>query len=90
MVVPVAKIDIYTSYLTGKYNVWCMDNPVFDLIIGKVIEASKPYDPNPEWEAVLALGTRQQRIEGATPQPSLKVPDIVIDEMTITENKRLT
>lgn len=84
MVVPVAKIDIYTSYLTGKYNVWCIDNPVFDLIIGKVSEASKPYDPNPKWEAVLALGTRQQRIEGATPQPSLK------DEMTITENKRLT
>lgn len=35
-VVPVATIDIDSPYLTGKYNVWCMDNPVFDLIIGEV------------------------------------------------------
>lgn len=74
-VVPVAKVDItfYSSYLTGKYNIWCMDNPVFDLIFGKVSEARKPYDPYPEWEAVLALGTRQQRIEEALPHPFHKV-----------------
>lgn len=80
-VVPVAKIDIDSPYLTGKYNVWCMDNPVFDLIIGEVSEARKPYDPNPEWESVLAVETRQQRREKAKPQPPLKVPDIVVDDI---------
>lgn len=85
------KIVIISEWrhrMAGKYNIWCMDNPVFDLIIGKASEARKPYDTNPEWEAVLALGTRQQRLEGATPHPSLKVPDIVVDDIQPDDNYR--
>lgn len=80
-VVPVAKIDIDSPYLTGRYNVWYMDNPVFYLIIGEVSEARNPYDPNPEWESVLAVDTRQQRREKEKPHPPLKVPDIVVDDI---------
>jgi hypothetical protein len=79
--VPVAKVDIDSPYLTGKFDVWCMDNPVFDLIIGEVSNARKPHDPDPDWTPVLSVETRQQKRERAKPVPPLKVPEIVKDDI---------
>ena len=32
---PVAEIEIETPYYTGKVKAVCMDNPLYDVIIGK-------------------------------------------------------
>jgi hypothetical protein len=59
--VPLAKVYIDTPYVTGEFEVWCMENPVFDLIVGEVSNARKSHEPDPEWEptTVLAVETRQ-------------------------------
>jgi hypothetical protein len=77
--VPVAKVDIDSPYLTGKFDVWCMENPVCDLIIGEVSNARKLHDPDPDWTPVLSVVSRQQKREKTKPVPSLKVPEIVKD-----------
>lgn len=33
---PVAKINIDTPYLNGTVDAWCMESPIYDLIIGNV------------------------------------------------------
>ncbi|XP_062609261.1 uncharacterized protein LOC134271008 [Saccostrea cucullata] len=82
-VVPLAKVCIDSPYVTGECEVWCMENPVFDLIIGEVHDARKPHDPDPEWrpKTVLAVETRRQAREKKKPYPALRVPDIVKDDI---------
>ncbi|XP_062572173.1 uncharacterized protein LOC134234132, partial [Saccostrea cucullata] len=82
-VVPLAKVCIDSPYVKGEFEVWCMENPVFDLIIGEVHDARKPHDPDPEWrpKTVLAVETRQQAKEKTKPYPALRVPDIVKDDI---------
>ena len=75
LVVPVAKVFIDSPYASGEYEVWCMENPVFDLIIGEVDDARKPHDPDPFWkpQTVSAVETRQQVRNKQKPYPSLTV-----------------
>ncbi|XP_062590636.1 uncharacterized protein LOC134252230 [Saccostrea cucullata] len=83
IVVPVAKVVIDSPYVSGEYECWCMENPVFDLIIGEVENARKPHDPDPEWKpnTITAVETRQQVKEKQKKYKPLKVPDIVKDEI---------
>ncbi|KAK3088688.1 hypothetical protein FSP39_022429 [Pinctada imbricata] len=75
--VPVAMIMIDTPYLSGKYEAWCMQSPVYDLIIGNVKEVRSPGNPDPKWSPVQAVETRQQTKEKGKPPVKLKVPEIV-------------
>ena len=83
LVVPVAKVFIDSPYASGEYEVWCMENPVFDLIIGEVDDARKPHDPDPFWkpQTVSAVETRQQVRNKQKPCPSLTVPEIIQDDI---------
>ena len=47
---PVAMIEIDTPYLTGKVLAKCMENPVYDLIVGQGVGARDLTDSNPNWE----------------------------------------
>ena len=78
--VPVAIVSIDTPYLQGDYEVWCMENPVYDLIVGNVSEARPADKPDPEWQ-VSVVETRQQRRNKDKPYPALKVPDVIKDEI---------
>ena len=51
-----------STFASGEYEVWCIGNFVFDLIIGEVENARKPHDPDPYWkpQAVSTVETRQQ------------------------------
>lgn len=84
IVVPVAKVIIDSPYASGEYEVWCMDNPVFDLIIGEVDNARKPHDPDPEWKpnTVSTVETRKQVKDKQKAYPPLKVPEIVKEEIS--------
>ena len=77
--VPIAKIFVDTPYVVGEFDAWCMDQPVFDLIIGEVSGARKPHDPDPCWKPALAVQTRQQR--KGKPYVPLHVPDIIKDDI---------
>lgn len=50
IVVLVVKVIIDFFYVFGEYEVWCMDNFVFDLIIGEVDNVRKLYDLDLEWK----------------------------------------
>ncbi|XP_022095014.1 uncharacterized protein LOC110981615 [Acanthaster planci] len=44
--VPVASIDVDTPFFVGKVEALCMDNPLYDLIIGNVSGAREPHRPD--------------------------------------------
>ena len=62
--VPIAKVTVDTPYLKGDYEVMCMINPVFDLIIGNAHDSRAPSDPDPLWTAeVCSVLTRAHKLK---------------------------
>ena len=51
-----------STFASGEYEVWCIGNFVFDLIIGEVENARKPHDPDLYWkpQTVSTVETKQQ------------------------------
>jgi hypothetical protein len=43
---PIAKINVCTPYFVGEVEAMCMENPVYELIIGNVPGARDPNDPD--------------------------------------------
>lgn len=78
--VPVAEVSINSPFLKGRHEAWCMENPVYDLIVGNVPGARSADKPDPEWQ-VNAVETRQQRRDKNKPYQKLKVPDIIAAEI---------
>lgn len=76
--VPVAEVYIDTPYLKGLHEAWCMENPVYDLIVGNVPDAKPPDKMDPNWQ-VSAVETRQQRKNKEKPYSALKVPGTIAD-----------
>ena len=67
-----------TPYFVGEVNAWCMQQPMYDLIIGNIKKARDPNDPDVNW-TVGAVQTRQQVKNMSKPYPQLKVPEAVQD-----------
>ena len=76
--VPMAVIYVNTPYFVGKAEAWCMENPMYDLIIGNVRGARDPNNLDDKWK-VNAVQTRQQVKNKQRPYPPLKVPEAVKD-----------
>ncbi|XP_033756184.1 uncharacterized protein LOC117338928 [Pecten maximus] len=74
--VPIATVFINTPYYVGSVVAWCMDNPLYDVIIGNIEGARQPRDPDTDWkvEAVAAVQTRAQRQKENRPYRALNVP----------------
>ncbi|XP_062599512.1 uncharacterized protein LOC134261046 [Saccostrea cucullata] len=85
--VPVASIFVDTPYITGTFEAWCMEKPVYDLIIGNVAKVRAPGDPDPEWSEANAVETRQQAKVKLKQYPQLKVPEILKGNITPDEIK---
>ena len=51
--VPVAEVYIDSPYLKGRYETWCMENPVYDPIVGNVPDAKPPDEMDQKWQAML-------------------------------------
>ncbi|XP_006811999.1 uncharacterized protein LOC102803869, partial [Saccoglossus kowalevskii] len=47
---PVARIHIDTPFFVGFVSALCMDNPVYDLILGNIPGMREPMDPDANWE----------------------------------------
>ena len=80
--VPIAKIHIDTPYVSGTYEAWCMETPVYDCIVGNVANVREPGKPDPNWKPVIAVETRQQAKSKGKPFPKLSVPEIIKDEIS--------
>ena len=70
MKVPTATIEIDTPYYSGMVEAMCLENPLYDLIIGNLPDARDPNDANEKWCVPVAVVTRAQaRKETQQPQP---------------------
>ena len=65
---PIARIEVDTPFYTGTVEPMWMKNPLFDLIIGNVLGARKPNDPNSELGVVADAVTRAQARERGNPK----------------------
>nr|KAG5685575.1 hypothetical protein BaRGS_009790 [Batillaria attramentaria] len=59
--IPLAKINVSTPYLTGEVKALCVETPVYDLIIGNVKGARDAEDPDPEWKPETCAVTRRSQ-----------------------------
>ena len=80
---PVAKVEVDTPFYVGTVEALCLQDPLFDLIIGNVPGARRSDDPNPEWGVVTAVATRAQARSGKDPKP-LKMEEVT-DKMSINK-----
>lgn len=75
--VPVASIFIDTPYITDTFEAWCMEKPVYDLIIGNVEMMRPPGNPDPQWSEAHAVETRRQAKAKLKSYPQLRVPEFL-------------
>ncbi|XP_069138991.1 uncharacterized protein [Argopecten irradians] len=77
--VPIAMVEIDTPYYEGSVIAWCMETPVYDLIVGNIEGARPPGEPNYSWNrgrsSANAVQTRAQKREEGKPYKPLKVPE---------------
>ena len=78
---PMAKVEVDTPFYVGTVEALCLQDPLFDLIIGNVPGARKSGDPNPEWGLVTAVAARTQARSDKDPKP-LKMKEVT-DKMSI-------
>ena len=70
-----AKVYIDSPYFVGEVIVWCLQNPLYDVIIGKVEGARDPNDPELNHE--VGVVTRLQTKKMTQPYSKLKVPNSI-------------
>ncbi|VDH94046.1 Hypothetical predicted protein [Mytilus galloprovincialis] len=75
--VPIAIITIDSPYYQGEVKAWCMEQPLYDVIIGNIDGAREPYDP--DISPTVSVVTRQQAKKRDNPYPKLKVPGSIKD-----------
>ena len=72
-----------TPFYVGTVKALCLQDPLFDLIIGDVPGPGRSDDPNPEWGVVTAVATRAQTSSGKDPRP-LKIKEVT-DKLSINK-----
>ncbi|KAK3895902.1 hypothetical protein Pcinc_000402 [Petrolisthes cinctipes] len=77
---PLAEVSVKTPYFSGVVTAVCMDNPVYDLIIGNILGATPLQDVLIEETA--AVTTRAAAKREALPRKKLKV-------LELTDNLRV-
>ena len=78
-----AKVEVDTPFYVGTVEALCLQDPLFDLIIGNVPGARRSDDPNPDWGVVMAMTTRAQDWSGKDPKP-LKMNEVT-NKMSINK-----
>ena len=80
---PMAKVEVDTPFYVRTVEALCLQDPLFDLIVGDVPGARRSDDPNAEWGVVTAVATRAQARSGKDPKP-LKMKEVT-DKMSINK-----
>nr|XP_054751019.1 uncharacterized protein LOC129256850 isoform X2 [Lytechinus pictus] len=75
---PLAIVDVDTPYFTGRVEAVCMQNPLYDLILGNITGVRAADDPDlswsPKFHGICAVETRAQRRDREKPYRALKTP----------------
>ncbi|XP_069108215.1 uncharacterized protein, partial [Argopecten irradians] len=82
VVVPIAKVFVDSPYFVGSLCAWCMDNPVYDVILGNIPGVRHANGPDKDWkpkEVVQAVQTRAQVKRDGQQYRPLKVPKVMQD-----------
>ncbi|CAC5426307.1 unnamed protein product [Mytilus coruscus] len=75
--VPIAIITIDSPYYQGEVQAWCMEQTLYDVIIGNIDGAREPYDL--DISPSVSVVTRQQAKQRDNPYPKLKVSGSIKD-----------
>ena len=63
---PLALVYVDTPYYTGQVEALCMENPVYDLIIGNIDGARGPSEPDAHWSPSKPVdGSSVHNVSGA-------------------------
>ena len=74
---PEAKVSLDTPYFKGDTLALCMENPLFDVIIGNIPGVRDVHDPNINWVPVLAVQSRSEAKQPEQTETTLKTPNII-------------
>ena len=64
---PVAEVETETPYYTGKVKAVCMDNPLYDVVIGNVPGVSDEDNTRLEAQAVVTRAQAKQQVKPIKP-----------------------
>ena len=88
---PVAQINVNTPFFSGSTQALCMDNPIYDLILGNITGVRAPEDPDESWMTLpspsCAVQTRSQVKNQDKPFRSLKIPKTMREIVTAEKLK---
>ena len=57
--VPFARLFVDTPYFIGEVDAWCLERPMYELIMGNIKDAMEPIEPDENF-GIGAVQTRQQ------------------------------
>ena len=72
----IADVCTDFQYFKRRHEAWCMENPVYDLLVGNVPGVKSTDEIDENWQAN-AVGTRQQKINKGKPHSALKVSTLL-------------
>ena len=82
---PFANVEISMPYYSGKVEALCLRDPLYQLIIGNILGARAPDDPDETWCVEATAVTRSQARKTTESKP-LKVAEAT-NQMSVTKNK---
>ena len=82
---PFAKVEISTPYYSGTVEALCLRDPLYQLIIGNILGARAPDDPDETWCVEAAAVTRSQARKSTESKP-LRVAEAT-NQMAVTKDK---
>lgn len=65
---PIAEVPIETPFLISYFEVWWMENPVYDLMVGNNRDVKPTGQPNPDWQ-VTNVEIRQHKLDKSKRYP---------------------
>ncbi|XP_033099549.1 uncharacterized protein LOC117103147 [Anneissia japonica] len=70
---PVAIIDVDTPYFAGRVEALCMEQPIYDLILGNLTGIRDPSDPDPLW----SVRADEERVEKSVTGNRVEISAVV-------------
>lgn len=87
---PEAEIEVSTPYYSGKLKVKCMENPLYDLILGNIAGVRKVNDPDHNWKTQRKWGEeRRDQLENEREEP-VGIVSTVMARDEIREDRQTT
>ena len=82
---PFANVEISTPYYNGTVKALCLRDPLYQLIIGNILETRAPDDPDETWCVEAAALTRSQDRRSTASKP-MKVAEAT-NQIAVTKDK---